>query len=166
MRSSKVVALGAVLAAACAAQPAPLVALWPVPLADSVRVVVAPDAAAAVERLARLTRRTRREQSACVADYAVAQTALHAWVVGIIALAPSEPYDSDSLHVWTRSGHEFCAPGVPNLHTHIVPNAVWGRPSDFDVLQAREWPGPPFRVVVSVPRSGAATFTVYAWVPR
>lgn len=149
------------LAVACAVQqPVPETTTYPV--MDSVRVILAPDAQRSLDSLVRLTRSTRKEQAGCVADYAVMPTALHRVVVGLIEIGPSRPYNSDSLTVWTRDGKAFCGDGIPNLHTHIVPNAVWGRPSDFDLQAAKDWPDVLFRVVVSVPAKGPPKVTVYA----
>lgn len=155
--------LAALVLFGCAFAAPRRLAVWPPETA--VRVVMTPDAAAQVETLAALTRRTRREQAACVTDYAVLNVAHDSVVVGIIALGPSVPYDSDSLWVQTRSGAQFCAPGMPNVHTHVVQNAVWGRPSDYDMLQAREWSTVPFRVLVSVGPKPPALVTVYAVKP-
>jgi hypothetical protein len=131
------------------------------PLADSVRVVMTPDAARFIDSLARVTRATRKEQAACVEDYGILPTAKRALLIGLIEVGPSNAYDSDSLKVWTRNGRDFCGPGIPNLHTHIVPNEVWHRPSDFDLQQAMDWPVVRFRVVVSVPAKGPPKVTIY-----
>lgn len=131
------------------------------PVADSVRVILTREAQAGLDSLVELTRHTRKEQAACVEDYATVPTATKRWLVGIIAVGPSNAYNSDSLTVWTRDGKDFCAAGFPNIHTHIIPNEVWGRPSDFDLMAAKDWPTVPFRVVVSVPAKGPAKVTVY-----
>lgn len=121
---------------------------WPADV--PAKVIVTPEAQRAIDALARRTLRSHREQAACVTDFALARRSRDSVLVGLIALGPSAAYDSDSLRVWTRNGREFCAPGVPNVHTHVTPNEVWGRPSAFDSLQAVQWPTVPFRVLVSV----------------
>jgi hypothetical protein len=143
----------------CAALPAPVYTTYP--QRDSIRVTLSLEAKQAIDSLAGLTRFTRREQAACVEDYATVRTASNSWIFALITIGPSNAYDSDSLRVWTRNGKDFCPPGTPNLHTHIVQNEVWWRPSDFDMQQAREWPTVLFRVVVSVRPAGGSRVTVY-----
>ena len=150
--------------AACAALPAPTYTTYPP--ADSIRVTLSVEAAKAIDSLSTITRSTRKEQAACVEDYATVRTAKGSWIFALITIGKSNDYDSDSLNVWTKNQKDFCPPGVPNLHTHIVPNEVWHRPSDFDLTQAKEWPTVMFRVVVSVRKAGGSRVTVYGIKPQ
>jgi hypothetical protein len=149
--------------AACAAIPAPSASLWPADTAHVVRLVVHPEAAAQLESLAAVTRATRREQAGCVTSFAALPIARGGWIIAIIAIDHGAvPFVSDSLSV--RWVGQLCAPGVPNVHSHIVPNEVWGRPSDYDTLQVRVGAErAPFHVLVSVSamRSVASRIVVY-----
>lgn len=151
--------IGTIIVIACAALPDPVYTAYPV--ADSVRVTLSVEAQKSIDSIASVTRSTRSEQAACVEDYATVQTAKHSWIFALLTIGPSNDFAGDSLHVWTKDGKDFCPPGVPNLHTHIVQNEVWWRPSDFDLQQAKEWPTVRFRVVVSVRPRGGSRVTVY-----
>ena len=101
-------------------------------------------------KLADLTRITRKEQAACVSLYTIKHLGGERFLFVLLKLQPSSPYDSDSLLIWTRGNKPFCPDSMPNLHTHIVRNSVWGRPSEWDVEHDQDWSSAPFKVLLSV----------------
>lgn len=146
------------IAVACAVKPLDVATY---PTTQTVRVMISPDGTKAINALADLTRKTRKEQAACVVTYAVLEVANGARVVAINELGPSRPYASDSLKVWTIDTKPFCDGLAASLHTHIVQNAVWGEPSEWDRAHERDWTEAPFKVLVSVPAKGPSKVTVY-----
>lgn len=154
-------ALGTVIAClviGCAIKPLEVATF---PVMQTVKVLVSREASDQVERLADLTRRTYAEQAACVVSYGYLPTVGHGAVIAIMELGPSNPYDSDSLRIWTLDDRPFCADTLPNIHTHVVPNEVWGRPSEWDMEHALHWSRAPFKVIVSVGPRRPSKLTVY-----
>lgn len=160
----KAIVVGFLLLAACAAASSTIVA-WPAPDPDHVvRISIHKDAIAQLESLAALTRLTGREQAACATQFGALPVGRGGWIIALIAVGPTlSRYHSDSLNVWWK--HQLCAIGAPMVHTHIVPNEVWGRPSNFDTSQARirreagDWA--PFHILVSVGSKPPSRITIY-----
>lgn len=154
---------GIALVAACAAA-GPRAALWPPDPAHVVRITVGKEALAQLESLATVTRQTRREQVACAVESAALPVGRNGWIIAVIEIGPGlVTFKSDSLGV-TWDG-QMCRPDEPNVHSHIVENDVWGRPSDYDTLQVRIARGhgdrAPFHILVSVGPKAPSLITIY-----
>lgn len=132
------------------------------PKEPAYRVLVSTEADRELQALTNLTRATRKEQALCVTLWAIVHEGGERFAFALLRVGPSRPYHSDSLKVWTVDGQGFCPDSMPNVHTHVVQNAVWGRPSDFDIQVAENAPSPPFRVLVSVKPLAGAVLTLYA----
>ena len=140
--------------------------VWPerADSAPKVRIILDDKAAEQLEALADSTRVSRREMAACVTIYAYLPTARQARVVAILEVGPAVvPYVSDSLTVAIAdSSWRLCRNDEPVIHSHIVKNEVWGRPSPFDSLRAATVaPFAPFHVLVSVDSVRPSKITVY-----
>ncbi len=148
---------------ACAAATA-TITTWPVEPPHLVRIGISAEALVQIESLATVTRTTRREQVACVAHFGALPVARGGWIIAIIALNHGQvPFKSDSLGVqWTG---QLCPVGVPNIHSHIVHNDVWDRPSDFDTTETRRvrraGDPAPFHVLISVGPKAPSLITIY-----
>lgn len=125
-----------------------------------VRIIVSAKATRQLEQLADHTRSTRKEQAACVTTYALIPAG-DKLVVSINEIGPSRPYDSDSVKVWTLDEQPFCDGDAASIHTHIIPNATWGAPSQWDMQHAYDWTRAPFKVLLSVAPHRPSKLTVY-----
>lgn len=120
------------------------------PIEPRFEIMVSTVADQQLTKLADLTRSTRREQAACISLYTIKHLGGERFLFVILQLSPSNPYDSDSLIVWTKDKKPFCADSLPNLHSHVVKNETWGKPSQWDLEHATDWSSAPFKVLLSV----------------
>lgn len=135
------------VAVACAVKP---LAVATYPTQPRFEIMVSTTADRELTRLADLTRSTRREQAACVSLYTIKHLGGEKFLFVILKLDKSNPYDSDSLRVWTLNKKPFCTDSLPNIHTHVVMNETWGKPSEWDMEHSQDWSSAPFKVLLSV----------------
>ncbi len=150
--------------AACASLPVHEIVTWPDEPPHLVRISIHKGALAQLESLATVTRSTRNEQCACVTHFGALPVQKGGWIIAIIAIGPSANFHhSDSLYVYGVG--PLCPKGTPIVHSHIVPNEVWGRPSSFDldrvqILRDSDYAAP-FHVLVSVGDKPPSKITIY-----
>lgn len=103
-----------------------LVAQAPPPVTH---MVIAPQAWASLDSLARDARARYAENAACLTRYTV-----HDSTMTVEAFGPAVYLSADSVAI--RASGPICNFGVPSVHTHIAFNG-WPQASDQDRLTAR-----------------------------
>ena len=84
----------------CATKPAELTTY---PREARYRVFLSTAAQREIDKLVDLTRSTRKEQAACLKTWAILHEGADRFAFVLLEIGQSNPYDSDSLRVWTAN---------------------------------------------------------------